>query len=299
MGPLWGVVIADDVGSGRRHASKCRWHHRAAFLSVAGPALFCSDAAPAPAQSSAPGAVRSGLKLGPNVDAGAVAHWPNNFLDWLDQSPLARDESRVFVDPQRIAGAVNTVRFAFDSGNDYVGTVSGYTFNSDLCEVPLSKRKLTAAERQRVDSDLAIKYGTILGQTTPTSYLDSSGAVVWDATASAGCINHIAGIRRGDLSALSQPQSRSLNSASNFGPSLEANAGVRTRSPFTSLNQSGKNLQATQATAANQPTLVSGATNFNPALNVNGTSHQLDLSSIASFGTIGPHTSRRRASAAS
>ncbi|HQQ98846.1 MAG TPA: T9SS type A sorting domain-containing protein, partial [Cyclobacteriaceae bacterium] len=56
---------------------------------------------------------------------------------------------------------------------------------------------------------------------------------------------------------------------------LKANQGA-TGSPVSAWNdQSGNGFSATQGTVANRPAFASGAINFNPSLQFNGTSHQL------------------------
>jgi len=64
---------------------------------------------------------------------------------------------------------------------------------------------------QRIESYLAIKYGITLDQGTPTNYLASDASVIWDATANATYSNDIAGIGQDVLSALTQKQSKSVN----------------------------------------------------------------------------------------
>lgn len=68
---------------------------------------------------------------------------------------------------------------------------------------------LTAAERNRVDSYLAIKYGITLP--AGVNYLNSNGSVAWDAAANSAYHNNVAGIASDESSALSQKQSISVN----------------------------------------------------------------------------------------
>ncbi len=76
---------------------------------------------------------------------------------------------------------------------------------------------LTTAERQRLESYLALKYGITLDQTLPTDYYDSDGTVVFDATnpaATGGYLEYnqdIAGLARDDQSTLLQSNSKSVN----------------------------------------------------------------------------------------
>jgi hypothetical protein len=66
---------------------------------------------------------------------------------------------------------------------------------------------LSFAERQRVNSYLAIKYGVTLD----TTYKASDATSIWDDVANAGYANNIAGIGQDSCSGLNQKQSRSVN----------------------------------------------------------------------------------------
>jgi hypothetical protein len=88
-------------------------------------------------------------------------------------------------------------------------------FNGLIPEVVTYNSLLTAVQRQRVNSYLAIKYGTTMDQTVATNYLASDGTtILWDATANTSYNNNITGIGRDDLSALYQKQSQSVNTGS-------------------------------------------------------------------------------------
>ncbi|REA63187.1 hypothetical protein DSL64_06115 [Dyadobacter luteus] len=68
---------------------------------------------------------------------------------------------------------------------------------------------LTAAERNRVDTYLAIKYGITLP--AGVNYVNSNGTVAWDATANSAYHNNVAGIANDEDSYLNQKQSISVN----------------------------------------------------------------------------------------
>lgn len=91
----------------------------------------------------------------------------------------------------------------------------GEYVDCDLGEIILYSGALTAAEINRVESYLAIKYGITRGGNTGTSatynYVNSAGTVIWNKTTNAGYNNDIAGIGRDDNSALVQKQSISVN----------------------------------------------------------------------------------------
>lgn len=88
-----------------------------------------------------------------------------------------------------------------------------YPTKVDIAEFILYKRALTAAERTKVESYLAVKYGYTLPQTGTyaTDYNSGIGTVIWDHTVNAPYINNITGVGRDDSSSLDQRQSLSVN----------------------------------------------------------------------------------------
>ncbi len=84
------------------------------------------------------------------------------------------------------------------------------SLNGELNELIVFENTLTAAEMNRVESYLAIKYGTTLADVSD-NYTSSTGTVVWDRSINAAYNNNIAGIARDDGSALYQKQSWSEN----------------------------------------------------------------------------------------
>ena len=106
----------------------------------------------------------------------------------------------------------------FDDGsnssvNSFFGEISEFIYCNEPGSFPL-------AQRQRIESYLAIKYGITLDQSSPVNYVNSDGIVIFDATNSAGIggfleyNNDIAGIGRDDASELDQPASKSENTGS-------------------------------------------------------------------------------------
>jgi len=73
--------------------------------------------------------------------------------------------------------------------------------------------KLSAIDRNKVQSYLAIKYGITLLNVSgaTTNYTSANGTPIWDATANAGFNYDVAGIGRDDAALLSQKQSKSVN----------------------------------------------------------------------------------------
>ena len=89
--------------------------------------------------------------------------------------------------------------------------------NGDIAEVIVYNRLPTTAERRRIESYLAIKYGIELDQTTLTDYVRSNGGVVYPvaSTASYNAYKYdIAGIGRDTDSDLRQSASQSQNTNS-------------------------------------------------------------------------------------
>jgi len=78
-----------------------------------------------------------------------------------------------------------------------------------------SRKTDGTAERRRIESYLALKYGITLGANgTTIDYVDSNGNVVWDASANTGYNYDIGGIFRDDASNHLQKQSKSVNETS-------------------------------------------------------------------------------------
>ncbi len=84
-------------------------------------------------------------------------------------------------------------------------------YQGDLAEIIYYNADNTDADRAKIQSYLALKWGLTLDQTTPQDYVASDGSVNWDATAYSTYSHNIAGIGRDDNAALYQKQSQSVN----------------------------------------------------------------------------------------
>ncbi len=87
--------------------------------------------------------------------------------------------------------------------------------NGHIAEVIFYDKQLSATERHKVESYLALKYGIELDNTgggTAGDYINSAGTTFWDASANSTYHHNVAGIGRDDDSALNQKQSKSANS---------------------------------------------------------------------------------------
>ncbi len=84
-------------------------------------------------------------------------------------------------------------------------------FAGDIPEVITYNRNISAVERQKVNTYLAVKYGLTLDQTTATDYLASNDSVVWDATKYSTYSHNITGIGTDSTSMLIQKVSQSVS----------------------------------------------------------------------------------------
>ena len=125
---------------------------------------------------------------------------------------------------------VSGTRYGFigdgSEANSYNGSRNNIYYDGSIAEVIHFERSLNAAELNRVESYLAVKYGLTLGNTAnPVSYTASNGTVIW--TGSASYQNGVAGIGRDDNSILNQTKSASSTDAN-------CNIIIETESPFGS-----------------------------------------------------------------
>lgn len=113
---------------------------------------------------------------------------------------------------QGSGGSVNTTL----NGSVKIGSNSrgDEYWDGSISEVIYYDRLVTAIERQRVNSYLALKYGFSLDQSTAQSYLASGSNLMWDKDAADASTynNDLFGIGRDDASSLSQIKSRGQNS---------------------------------------------------------------------------------------
>ncbi|MGW8122493.1 beta strand repeat-containing protein [Roseivirga echinicomitans] len=116
----------------------------------------------------------------------------------------------------QLGGADGNTRFddgTNNSGNSFFGEISELIYCNEPGAFPL-------ANRNRIESYLAIKYGITLNQSVPINYVNSAGSIIFNTTSPAsigGFLEYnkdIAGIGRDDNSAFEQQKSRSENNNS-------------------------------------------------------------------------------------
>ncbi len=82
----------------------------------------------------------------------------------------------------------------------------------DMAEIAYYNAAHSAADRNKIESYLAVKYGVTLNQTVAQNYTNSAGTVIYNATGTHNSYrNDIAGIMVDTNSALNQTQSKSVN----------------------------------------------------------------------------------------
>ncbi|GAA4956221.1 hypothetical protein GCM10023314_32470 [Algibacter agarivorans] len=114
-----------------------------------------------------------------------------------------------FIDTAPDPDVVNGTEYWIGRNYDVQGSLNGR-----VAEIFTFAERVTDADRQKIESYLAIKYGITLGTSTEAekNYINSFDGIVWDITADSGDYNyHVAGIGRDDNSDLNQKQSKSLN----------------------------------------------------------------------------------------
>ncbi len=99
----------------------------------------------------------------------------------------------------------------------------GASLDGDIVEVIVYSDVKSAAEKNRIESYLALKYGVALGidgdaglgiPHIPIGYVDSSSNNLWDLASNAGYTFNVSGIGRDDCGNLNQKQSRSIDPGS-------------------------------------------------------------------------------------
>ena len=107
------------------------------------------------------------------------------------------------------------VMIARQSKTGILSSNGGRLFVGDYAELVVYDNDLSQAQRQQVNSYLALKYGITLDQSSAQDYVASDGNVIYAATTTLDSYDKdIAGIGRDNSSTLAQPKSKSINSGS-------------------------------------------------------------------------------------
>ncbi len=104
----------------------------------------------------------------------------------------------------------------FADGNWRMGTskTTAGLWNGDFAELIIYSQTLSATDRNKIESYLALKYAITLDNTlggTAGDYNSSAGTTIWDESVSSDYHNDVIGIGRDDASALLQKQSHQID----------------------------------------------------------------------------------------
>jgi hypothetical protein len=108
----------------------------------------------------------------------------------------------------------NTISSSTIQGGFYLGGNDGWgeKYNGTLAEIVVFNSNLDpTTDYPKVESYLALKYGITLDQSISSTYVNSSGTVIWNPSDNSGYTSNIFGLGRDDGSGLRQLQSKSLN----------------------------------------------------------------------------------------
>lgn len=128
-----------------------------------------------------------------------------------------------------------------------IGADNNYgAFSGQLNEIIVFEDRLSAAQMDRVETYLSIKYGAVYANGT-RNYINSTGATVWNTATNAGYHYNLAGIARDDNGALYQKQSWSTNSGpqvligsgSSLAPTNAAHTGTLTDGQYLVWGDNG------------------------------------------------------------
>jgi hypothetical protein len=140
------------------------------------------------------------------------------------------------------------------------------SLNGRVAEILTFASRVPDADRPKIESYLAIKYGITLGVNgTSLDYVNSDGTKIWDVVANAGFNYNIAGIARDSISDLNQKQSKSIYNANEVTIGLGGIFDKNSDNPneFESDKQAlvwGSNNAAFTGTSTNIVTIASGLT---------------------------------------
>ncbi|WP_148270275.1 LamG domain-containing protein [Haliscomenobacter hydrossis] len=144
-------------------------------------------------------------------------------------------------------------------------------WNGSIPEIILYDRNLTNTEKQKIESYLAIKYGSTLSQ----NYLAGDGSTIYDISTYG---NNVFGIGRDDCQGLEQKQSKSQNTG--FQPILSTTTFAATNVANTTGFTADKSFEIAGSDA--------GATSFGTAYAFSAMTHRITrLWKIQETGTVG------------
>ncbi|MCO6498774.1 MAG: T9SS type A sorting domain-containing protein [Vicingus serpentipes] len=160
----------------------------------------------------------------------AYSFQTNTASIWTASDPGGTTASPLYQNARNFHTMTKVYNTNWTSGTYYLGDdrTGGNQLTGNIAEVIFYDQQLSAADQQKVESYLAIKYGITLsnnndGDATTFEapngnginegdYMNASGTVIWDASANSTYHFDVTGIGRDDLSELDQQKSLSENS---------------------------------------------------------------------------------------
>jgi uncharacterized repeat protein (TIGR01451 family) len=91
------------------------------------------------------------------------------------------------------------------------GAYPAQTMGGSIAEIIAYTSLISPAERNKIESYLAVKYGITLDQTVPIDYTRSDGTIIWDHLYNGVYNKNIFGVGKDNTSGLNQTQSQSVN----------------------------------------------------------------------------------------
>lgn len=141
---------------------------------------------------------------------------PDNKLPRIYSFHASTTSGQTYPGVKNVLASNNRVFASSGTFNGFTGAVGTTSLgtsvpNSNVAEFLVYPGAIDAAQHNKIQSYLAVKYGISLDQTTPTNYTSSNGTVVWDAAANGAYSNNIFGIGIDETGCLDQRSSVSVN----------------------------------------------------------------------------------------
>ncbi|ANW95954.1 hypothetical protein AXE80_06525 [Wenyingzhuangia fucanilytica] len=126
-------------------------------------------------------------------------------------------DSNIYLNSNHFFTSENLFSTSWENGSYVIGddSTGGNQLNGEIAEIIYFDYELTEANRKKIESYLAVKYGITLDNTdggTDGDYVTSTGVNIWDASANATYHHEVIGIGRDDSSLLDQQKSTEFNS---------------------------------------------------------------------------------------
>jgi hypothetical protein len=192
--------------------------------SFPGPGVYGDETATAPFSHTI---VRGYNTSAWNISQLNLLNQATNDLEVMDNLNFGTGPTLINTDPggtpngaliRNIGNTVHRIGASFDNS----GPLDG-----DIAEIIVYDGSISGANRTKVFSYLAMKYGVSLGGTMT----NSAGTTIWDATTNTGFNNAIFGVGRDDNSGLSVSQSNSVESGSGDGTGQSAKGNILLSNP--------------------------------------------------------------------